>query len=86
MSGQMGGAPRKVGDDEILRAILLHPDRVVTAPEIAERVELTPQGVNQRLPQLVEQQWIRKKRVGSAAAVYWVTESGLRALDSDAVH
>lgn len=72
----MTGAPAQVSDEELLVAVRLHTDPAVTASDIADRVGLTPQAINKRLPKLVDEGWLRKKRVGAAAAVYWLTESG----------
>jgi len=70
------GRGRDVSDDEILRAIRLHVDPVVTAPEVAEAVDITPQGINKRLRQLAEEELIVRKEVGARAVIYWLSESG----------
>lgn len=70
------GAPQEVSDDELLAAVRTHKDPAVTASDIAERVGLTSQAVNKRLPRLVEQGYLRKKEVGAAAVVYWLTQAG----------
>jgi len=72
----MTGAPPDVTDDELLAAIHTHVDPVVTASDVAERVGLTSQAVNKRLPRLVEEGYLRKKKVGASAVVYWTTQSG----------
>ena len=70
------GAPQEVTDDELLAAVRTHKDPAVTANDIADRVGLTSQAVNKRIPRLVEEGYLRKKEVGAAAVVYWLTESG----------
>jgi len=72
----MAGKNRQVSNEELLRAIALSPDPIVTAPEIAERVDLTRQGVNNRLPELVEIGYLKKREVGAKAIVYWLTDEG----------
>lgn len=74
----MGEAGRKptVGDDEILRMVALSPDPIVTAPELAEKLDMTRQGVNYRLSDLVERGFLESRSVGSHAVVYWLTEQG----------
>lgn len=67
---------RRVSDDELLAAIYTHLDPAVTASDIADRVGLTPQAVNKRLPRLINEGYVRKKEVGASAVVYWLTESG----------
>lgn len=74
----MTGAGRKptVSDAEILLQIRAAPDPIVTAKEIAERIEMTPQGVNNRMDDLVDDGYVKKKKVGSRAVVYWLTDAG----------
>jgi DNA-binding MarR family transcriptional regulator len=72
----MAGKNRQVSNEELLRAVALSPDPIVTAPEIADRVNLTRQGVNNRLPELVEQGLLKKRQVGAKAIVYWLTDEG----------
>ena len=73
--GKRGRKP-ETSDSEILQAIRLHPDRAVTASEIAEKVGMTNAGVNKRLDKLAENGDIVRKEVGARAVVYWLTESG----------
>jgi predicted transcriptional regulator len=70
------GRNRVVSDTEILREIRLHPDPIVTASEVAEAVDMTPQGVNSRLNELVDEELVVRKDVGARAAVYWLTDAG----------
>lgn len=70
------GRKRDVSDAEILQAIALHPDPIVTASEVADAVGITSQGVNSRLQELVEVDLVVRKDVGARAAVYWLTPEG----------
>lgn len=72
----MAGRKPTVDDAEILREVALAPDPIVTAPELAERLEMTRQGVNHRLDQLVEKGYLEEREVGSRAVVYWLTDEG----------
>lgn len=74
----MTGAGRKpeTSDKELLREIKMHPDRVVTASDIADRVDMTSAGVNKRLPDLVGDGLVRRKDVGANAVIYWLTDDG----------
>ena len=72
----MGGRKPTISDEEILREIALSPDPVVTATEISNRIEMTRQGVNNRLDTLCEEGLVRKKSVGAKAVVYWLSEEG----------
>jgi len=64
----------KMTDNEIKQFIREHRDRAVTASEIAEEFGVTTQAVNYRLNKLREQGEVVKKKVGSAAAVWWVKQ------------
>lgn len=72
----MTGPPPRISDEEILKLVALSPDPIVTAGEIAEKVDMTQQAVNKRLGQLVEDGVLNSRKVGSAAKVYWITEDG----------
>ena len=76
MDTKMVGKNRRVTNEEILRAVALSPDPIVTAPEVAERLGYTRQAVNQRLPELVESGYLNRRQVGAKAVVYWLTEEG----------
>lgn len=72
----MTGPTPQVSDEEILKHVALSPDPIVTAGEIADLVDMTQQAVNKRLKQLVDEGYLNSRKVGSAAKVYWITESG----------
>lgn len=61
---------------ETLLVIGLHADPVVTAPELADELDISPQAVNKRLAALEDSKYIDSKKVGAAAKVYWLTETG----------
>jgi predicted transcriptional regulator len=75
---KMSNAGRKptVSDEEILRAVRVHPEPVITAKDIVEQIELTRQGVHNRLEDLVEEGYLKRKEVGSRAVVYWLSDKG----------
>lgn len=72
----MAGRKPTVSDEQVLREIALMADPVVTAPELAERLDITRQGANYRLGQLEEDGYVKSKKVGAHAIVYWLTEKG----------
>jgi len=74
------GRQPETSDNEILKAIALHPDPIVTASEIASRVDMTNAGVNQRMPDLVADGLVVRKEVGAHAVVYWLTDKGKQQL------
>lgn len=73
--GKMG-RNKEVSDKQILQAIALHPDPIVTSSEVAESVDMTKQGVNKRLNKLAEDEYVVRKSVGARAVVYWLSEDG----------
>lgn len=70
------GRKKTISDAEFLREMRLLPDPVVTAGEVSERVDMTRQGVNSRLDEMVDSGYVKRKEVGSRAVVYWLTDSG----------
>jgi DNA-binding MarR family transcriptional regulator len=65
-----------ISDAEILREVRMLPDPVVTASEVAERIDMTRQGTNNRLSELTEKGFLKRKEAGSRAVVYWLTDAG----------
>lgn len=61
---------------ETLLVISLHADPVVTAPELADELNISPQAVNKRLNTLEDSKYLKSKKVGAAAKVYWLTDAG----------
>lgn len=72
----MPGRPPTVSDEEVVRAIALHPEPVVTARDIHEEIGLTPDGARERLKALCEKGLVRKKEVGASSLVFWLTDEG----------
>jgi len=70
------GRKREISDEQILRAIALHPDPVVTAQEVADSIDMSPQGVNKRLKELAGKGYIVRKEVGARAVIYWMDDDG----------
>ena len=57
---------------------------VATAREIADVIGCTPEAVRQKLELLHEQERIERRKVGSRAVVWWLTEG--QSLDGDGRH
>mgnify|MGYP000538863324 CR=1 FL=1 len=76
----MAGRKRQLSDLRILQAVLLAPDPIVTAPELTERLEMSRQGLNPRLSELTKRGLLNRRKVGSRAVVYWITDDGRRHL------
>lgn len=73
----MNGRPMtKAEDIEILRFIALHPDPIITATEVADEFDMTPQAALNRLNKLGSQRYLDTKKVGARAKVFWLTDSG----------
>jgi len=71
----MTGQRKIMTDGEIKDVISSHQDRAVTAAEVAERLEVTPQAALQRLDKLSERGEVVKKKVGARAVVWWLEGS-----------
>ena len=75
------GRSKKVGDIEVLKAIALSPDPVVTAPELAEKLGYSDDGVRNRLKDLEEDGFVKRRDVGSRATIWWITTQGRAELE-----
>lgn len=72
---------KRLDDTEILQSIASHPDPVVTATEMADRLDYSADGMRNRLQELAEEGYIIRRDVGSRATVWWITTSGRQQLD-----
>jgi DNA-binding MarR family transcriptional regulator len=72
----MGGRPPSVSAEEVVQAIALYPEPIVTARDIHDDIGLQPASALKRLNRLVDEGYLRKKKVGSSAAVYWISDEG----------
>ena len=74
------GRTKKIGDDELLEAIALSPDPVVTAPELAEKLDYSTDGVRNRLRNLEDEGKVKSRDVGARATIWWMTPRGRQSL------
>lgn len=77
------GPEPEIGTVELLEEAALHPDPIVTATELAERMDYTRQGVMRRLEQLEEEGLFESKMAGAHARCFWTTRDGKRYLDAN---
>lgn len=63
--------------------MVLSPDPIVTAVEIAEKLDMSQQNAHQRLQNLEDGGAVRSKKVGSRARVWWVTDHGKKLLRNE---
>jgi len=70
------GRSKKIGDIELLKAIATAPDPFVTAPEMADRLDYSKDGVRNRLEELEDAGWVERRDVGARATVWWLTREG----------
>ena len=69
--------PDKVGElsyENIKQLFRISETPVLTAPEIAETFGISTQAANYRVKQLHENGEVGRKRVGSSAVVYWLSD------------
>jgi predicted transcriptional regulator len=77
------GRSPEVSDEEILRAVGLHDEPVVSPSDVAEAVDMSNAGINNRLRQLADEGYLIRKEVGAKAVIYWLSDEGAsRAKDS----
>lgn len=72
----MAGRQPEVPDAKILHLIAISPAPIVTSVELADRVDMTQQGMHKRLKQFQERDWVASKKVGANARVWWLTDEG----------
>lgn len=77
------GRDRETEDREFIRAMVLSPDPIATAPELAEELGMTQQNAHKRLQALEEEGLVRSKKIGAAARAWWVTDRGRQELRSE---
>lgn len=75
----MSDVEYRESDVRYLRAMGRSADPVVTAPELAEMVDVTQQAAHARLEQMRERGLVKKKQVGARSVVWWLTTDGLEA-------
>jgi len=74
------GRSKRLDDETILREIATHPDPVVTAPELSERLDYSADGIRKRLQDLEESGYVISRDVGARATVWWITTDGRQQL------
>jgi len=65
------GRPPEISDAEILAVFKLENDPVLTASEIAKRLDMGRRGTLSRLENLEEEGFLRSKKVGGRSMVWW---------------
>jgi len=68
---------------EYIRAVVAHPDPVVTSSEISDVREVTQQAAHHALDGLVDLGLIEKKQVGARSVVFWSTPEARQLARSD---
>lgn len=61
------------GDKELERIFRGADDPVLTAPEVADKLGITQQAAYARLSQAAERDELERKKVGSRAVVWWLS-------------
>jgi len=74
------GRSKKLDDREILQAIALSPDPVVTAPELSEELDYSTDGIRNRLHDLEGEGKVKSREVGARATIWWITPEGRQSL------
>lgn len=74
------GRPPTVSVEEVMQAIALHPEPVVTARDVNVQLGLEPDSARERLKSLAGEGYLEMKRPGGSALVFWMTDKGKRVL------
>jgi predicted transcriptional regulator len=75
----MAGRKRQVSDIEILRVLALSAHPVLVASEVADEIDMSRQGVFDRLQKLESRGHVESAKKASAR-VWWLTSDGRRYL------
>lgn len=66
-----GSSSPQTGESRVLRVLREHPEPVVTAGDVAERLDVSGETARRRLSSLHEQGHVERKTVGARAVVWW---------------
>lgn len=75
MSTMTDDSSGQITNEKIISLFRRSSDPVLTAPEVAAEFDISTQAANYRLKQLEEEGTLKRKKVGSAAVVYWLSRS-----------
>ena len=78
--GTKPGPDRKVGDEDILLAILRSYSPAVGTAEVAERVGVERQTADKYLRDLADRELVNTRKIGQVR-VWWLSDDGRRCLD-----
>jgi len=70
------GRPPRYSAAEVCKAVALHPEPVVAPKDLTSQLDMTADGINERLNTLTEDGYFQSKTVGSSGKVYWLTDQG----------
>lgn len=65
----------RVTEDDVFHTLREYPDPVVTAPELAETVDVSAETVRRHLSALHDRGFVERKTVGARAVVWWIPEA-----------
>lgn len=71
------GREKTVSDVEILRLFVVTPEPAFMASEFIDDLDMTRQGILQRLDQLESEGYLRSKEAGGRR-LFWITHTGKR--------
>lgn len=74
----------QASDADVLKVFALTADPALSAPEVAERLDITQQAAHSRLSRMANDGLLRTKKIGARARIYWLTDKGRDHLADDA--
>jgi predicted ArsR family transcriptional regulator len=70
------GPDPKHSDEDLLQLFVENPDPVYFVTELAAELDMSEEGVRQRIESLVEDGRLLSKKPGSRTRVYWISREG----------
>jgi len=70
------GPDPKFSDEHILRLFIENPDPVYFVSELADELDMSEEGVRQRIEPLVKDGRLLSKKPGERTRVYWISREG----------
>lgn len=72
----MAGRDKTVSDAEILYYFAVSDKPVLNVSRLEEEIDITRQGIYNRLEDLTNEGYLESMTVGASAKVFWLTEQG----------
>jgi predicted ArsR family transcriptional regulator len=72
----MAGRDKTISDAKFLYYFAVSDKPVLTVSQLEEKIDLTRQGIYNRLEDLQQNGYLKSMNVGASAKVWWLTDDG----------